>query len=451
MRFAIDEPDIVGYVRSVDKRVYNITKGLKLFLQRNIAGILQATNLNVMIWKSGKKYLYFFDATPRATDLCQERTGTAVLAKFCKFDALITVLLNRTDLGNSPFTISPIVVKKILCRNEKDEEVVVHERSNYNILNENKAVVQASFDLGDKCFEFTRNKQAVPMAIMALMYSRITPASSWKRSTVDKIMMLGNQLFVECSEAENKVDINLEDIPSAFSLGPYAIEIYIYANLYTDLMFKKSVCEFEKCLNAFFEKNTNAIVQIGKHTLAIWSQRNMYFMFDPYTRNNEALKCRLGTGCVSMLSNVETIVDIITSNFDNKELIFRMHALKILKINRDSELSRLFPKGLTMSAIPVEAIKKTKIRRCKKKAIEKPILIQPSEYAMKKISAGDSPGPSIYEIDSNVQSIQAGIIPPLPLKLPPKSALVEEAAEKELVANLDSPSLSDTQVKNFIF
>lgn len=82
--------------------------------------------------------------------MCQERTGTAVLAKFSKLEALITVLLDRTDLGNSPFTISPIIVRKILGRTEKDEDVAeVHETSNYNILNENKAVVQASFDLGN--------------------------------------------------------------------------------------------------------------------------------------------------------------------------------------------------------------------------------------------------------------------------------------------------------------
>lgn len=149
IRFVVEQPDIVGYIRSTDKRVYNITKGLKIFLQRNNAGILQANDLNVAIWKSGKKNLYFFDASARATDLCQERTGTAVLAKFSKFEALITVLLDKTDLGHSPFTISPLIVKKILGRNEKDEEVGVAERSNYNILNENRAVVQASFDLGN--------------------------------------------------------------------------------------------------------------------------------------------------------------------------------------------------------------------------------------------------------------------------------------------------------------
>lgn len=284
------------------------------------------------------------------------------------------------------------------------------------------------------------------MSVIALIYSRITPASNWKRRTIDKIMVIGNQLFIECAEAENTSEINLEDIPSGFSIGPYSVEIFIYANRYADLMYKKSVCFFEKCLFEFFENNTNAIVQIGKHTLAIWHQRNMYFIFDPYTRNNEALKCRTGTGCVSMNGNLETVVETITSNFDNKDLIFHIHALKILKIHRDPLLTRLFPKGVTMSNIPAETIKKTRIRKCKKKAIEKPVRIEPSEYALKKIAAGESPGPSIYEIDSNVASIQAGILPPLPLKLPDKSVLVAEGIEKELVAILDSPSLSDTQV-----
>lgn len=152
IRFIMDEPDVVGYVRSTDRRVFNITKGMKLFFQRYVAGIIQANKLNIIVWRSGRKYFYFFDAAARATDLCQERTGTAVLAKFCKLKAIITVLLDKTDLGNSAFTISPVSIKKILCRDEKDEEVVVNERSNYNILNENKAVVQASYDLGKSLF-----------------------------------------------------------------------------------------------------------------------------------------------------------------------------------------------------------------------------------------------------------------------------------------------------------
>lgn len=303
------------------------------------------------------------------------------------------------------------------------------------------------YSSGDKCFEFTRKKQATAMAVAAIIYSRITPACNWRRRTVDKIMVIGNQLFLECSEAENTADVSLEHIPAVFSVGPYLVEVFIYANRFANLMYKKGACHLQKCLGEFFEKNTNAIVQIGKHVLAIFQQRNTYFLFDPYTRNNEALKCRTGTACVSMYPNQESLLDTITTNFDNNDLIFHLHALKVLKIHRDVQLSRLFPKGITMSDIPVELLKKNRVKKSKKKAIEKPVTTDFTQLAMKKTFGAESPGASIYEIGSDIASVPPGIFPPLPLKIAPKQLLDASRTDpKDLVADLDSPSLSDTQV-----
>lgn len=289
------------------------------------------------------------------------------------------------------------------------------------------------------------------MAVAAIIYSRITPAANWRRRTVDKIMVIGNQLFLECSEAENAAEVNLEHIPAVFSVGPYLVEIFIYANRFADLMYKKGTCYFEKCLAEFFEKNTNAIAQIGKHVIAIFQQRNTYFLFDPYTRNNEALKCRTGTACVSMYPNQESLLETIKANFDNNDLIFHLHALKVLKIHRDAQLSRLFPKGITMSDIPVELLKKNRVRKGKKKAIEKPITTDFTQLAMRKTFGAESPGASIYEIGSEVGSVPPGIFPPLPLKIVPKQLLEASRTDtKDLVADLDSPSLSDTQVINIV-
>ncbi|KAK9753243.1 hypothetical protein QE152_g3670 [Popillia japonica] len=88
-------------------------------------------------------------------------------------------------------------------------------------------------------------------------------------------------------------------------------------------MFKKGHCAFMEILREFFEKNNNAIVQIGKSILAIWHQRNMYYCFDPYSRNSEALKCRNGSACVSMNSNVETLVETVIANFEEPDVIFK--------------------------------------------------------------------------------------------------------------------------------
>lgn len=189
-------------MRSSDKRVYNLTKGLKIFFNRKRSGILVTDDLIVAIWRVGKKYLYLFDATPRSKDLYQDPKGTAVLAKFTKILGISTVLLDRTELDNSPFMISEINVKKIVDKDEVDEDVPIDESSKYNIINENKAVVKGTFDLSDKCFGFSRNKQALPMACVALVYSRITPPNMWHRKTIDKIMVIGKLITFICLYGE---------------------------------------------------------------------------------------------------------------------------------------------------------------------------------------------------------------------------------------------------------
>ncbi|GJQ78159.1 hypothetical protein Trydic_g2491 [Trypoxylus dichotomus] len=444
VKYEIDEPEVGGQIRSLDKKIFNVTKGLKIFFHRHKAALFQATDFNLAIWKY-KKYFYIFDAAPRRKDIYQDPNGKACLVCLQNIKAVISVLLDKTNLGNSAFLLSRIKIIKVMNVEDPDEDVA-DMASNYNILNDRKAVVQGTFDLGDKCFMFTRNKQALTMSTVALVYSRITSPSTWRRKTVDKIMIVGNQLYAEIVRHENAIEIGLDNLPALFTIGPYIVEIYIYANCHADTMFKKGNCAFYDVLNQFFEENNNALVQIGKRTIAIWHQRNMYYCFDPYSRNAEGLKCRNGSACVSMNADIETLVFTVVANFDNPDVIFYIHALKVVKIHRDPAMGRLFPRSLTLNEVPIENFKKSKLRKSKKKALEKPIRTNFTEYAMKKLLAGESTAPSLVDIGSNIGSLNCEYLPPFMQKQPPKEVIKTKLNELTDVADLDSPSLSETQI-----
>lgn len=98
-------------------------------------------------------------------------TGAAIMAIFYDVPSLATVLLTRSNFGNWPFAIHPLKVYRVIPVNEPeiDSQTGLDIRSEYNILNENKAVVLGSFDLGDKCFDFSRYKQSLTMAVIALV------------------------------------------------------------------------------------------------------------------------------------------------------------------------------------------------------------------------------------------------------------------------------------------
>lgn len=169
VRFEVEEPEVFGFVRSDDKRVFNLTKGLSVFFARQTAGILQTQEMHIGMWKD--KYYYMFDARPRTRDLYYSPYGTAIMANFYDVAALATVLLTRSNFGNWPFTIYPIKAFRVLNKDdlEADSQVEQDARSNFNIIDENKAVVSASFDLADMCFDFSRNKQSLAMATVSLV------------------------------------------------------------------------------------------------------------------------------------------------------------------------------------------------------------------------------------------------------------------------------------------
>lgn len=146
-----------------------MSKALKIFFSRNTSGILKTQDFNIAIWKD--KYFYIFDARPRTKDLYCSPNGVALMANFYDTTAVTSVFLDRSNFGNWPFVIYPIKAYRILKRDdlEVDSNVALDVDTNYRVLNEKKAVCLGSFDLGDKCFGFSRNKQALTMAVMSLV------------------------------------------------------------------------------------------------------------------------------------------------------------------------------------------------------------------------------------------------------------------------------------------
>lgn len=169
--FKIDDPEVTGYIRSVDKRIYNLTKGLRIFFARKSAGLFQTCDHNLMIWKD--KHFYLFDGNGRTEDLFVCKEGTAVLAHFYDIESIVTVILNRSNYGNGPFVIYPLVVTHIVKKSEFIKfECGLGCTCNYRVINDFRAVVHGTLDLGNKNFEFTRNKQALAMSAVCLVSMR---------------------------------------------------------------------------------------------------------------------------------------------------------------------------------------------------------------------------------------------------------------------------------------
>lgn len=59
-------------------------------------------------------------------------------------------------------------------------------------------------------------------------------------------MIIGNQLYIECSCENEEKEMKVENIPAVFTIGPYVVNVVLYEKVQADSMFKKSQCMLEK-------------------------------------------------------------------------------------------------------------------------------------------------------------------------------------------------------------
>lgn len=225
---------------------------------------------------------------------------------------------------------------------ESDKELTQAEKAmmGYRVLTENCAIVNANMHLGDPCFEEAKFRQALVIAVVAMTYAKISPPNTWFTKTLDKILRLGNKLFVDCIHPKVLIDLTIDNIPNEITVGPYACEIIIYRERVKGQLFTTKECLFniKTGLEEFFSHEYNSgILDFNNYWLAVWRQKGMYYLFDPYPRTNDGSRSvKIGRACCWMLLNTETMATVFTKNWDYLPITtqFYIHAFKVLRLKK---------------------------------------------------------------------------------------------------------------------
>lgn len=419
-------------------------KGLSLFFNRNRSGILQTYNTNILIWK--QKHFYVFDPEPRNEELYSDENGYSIVANLYDVPSIGSMLLNRGKIENWPFIISKITIKNVQPDLSDGDSLTseFREESLYKIVDPKKAVICGSLSISDNCFKELKNKLAFAVSLIGLVYNNVTPACSWHHGTVDKIIRVSNQFFIECLRGTGQDNLTIENIPAFFTIGPLMVEISIAGSLFVGIMYRKSICLFDELLKKFFESNTKAIVEIDTHALAVWRNRDVYYMLDPYSRDTNGLFVKNGTACVTMNTDLDTLIETVLGNFKDRHCIFKLHALKMIRITRDQEYGRLPNKYQDSEEFDLETVKLNN----KRNFTSKNITVDQTEFAVKQVGLDELPDASFLEVGSLVESLNKKYVPTIESCSPSVLAKTQEAVSKpQKIIDLDSPTLSETQVE----
>ncbi|KAL4711410.1 hypothetical protein ACJJTC_016164 [Scirpophaga incertulas] len=457
MQVLLGEPDFVGYTMSLDPTVYNLCRGLKAFFRDNRAGILLTRVLKLVIWKD-KVCFYIFDPAGRDARAYSNFTnGCASLINVKDLGSVAEILLARSIVENQKFVLAAVKVLKMIDGNcdediESDREFTQAEKAmmGYRILNENCAIVNGNMHLGDPCFENVKYKQALTIAIVAMIYAKISPPNTWFTKTLDKILRLGSKLYIDCSHPKVMIDLTIDNIPNEIIVGPYVCEIIIYRDRVKGQLFTTKECLFniKTGLEELFSREyTSGILEFNTYAIAVWRQKDMYYLFDPYPRTNDGLRAiKVGKACCIMLLNTDTMAAVFTKNWNYLPATtqFNIHAFKVLKLRKKEPKPQIMC-TLSDEQLPgVKAKHKKILPLCEARGDGKEIFHDVLPLEVLKDKKGDPKVDEEYmgDIISLVDSIQEDYLPPIPLKY--KNMTPEPLEPK--VANLDSPTVSVTQV-----
>ncbi|XP_061384186.1 uncharacterized protein LOC116769255 [Danaus plexippus] len=457
MQVLLGEPDIVGYTMSLDPTVYNLCRGLKAFFKNNRAGILLTRVLKLVIWKDRICYYIFDPAGRDARAYSNFANGCSALINVKDLESVSEVLLARSILEDQKFVLAPVKVLKMVDEKcdedfESDKELTQAEKAmmGYRILNENCAIVNANMHLGDRCFEDAKYRQALPIAIVAMTYAKISPPNTWFSKTLDKVLRLGNKLYMDCLHPKVMIDMTIDNIPNEITIGPYACEIIIYRERIKGQLFTTKECllNIRTGLIEFFSHEYNSgILDFNNYALAVWRQKEMYYLFDPYPRSHDGTRSlNAGKACCQMLLNPEAMAEVFTKNWNYLPATtqFYIHAFKVLKLKKREPKSQIV---CTLSDEQLPGVKKLKrkvLPMSKDHGDGRELFhdVLPMEDLDKPPAGPLMDEEKMGDIISLVDSIQEDYLPPIPLRyknLPPEPL-------EEKVVNLDSPTVSVTQV-----
>lgn len=358
IQVTMSEPIVVGKVMTVTDRSMDLISGLEKFFSQHKNGILQTTDLDLYI---AKRQAYFvFDPRGRTLECQRSSQGEAAMMALWKLKNVYHLIVNLSKINiKGPFKISSVEVTQFMSsRNSPEKFTAVsgnpsrHCRSDdYKILENQIAYVRGSLHLGSKVFGSCGGKQHLTTGIMAMVYSKIDPPSSWSSAIVDRVLHFGSKMFSDCLEDGPSRNLTLVDIPSKFYVGEfYRVGIKIAPFLHRLKLLKPTriFCDdpIVKVLRSLFGMSPFQclLLQIDNNTYATWQMKSseVFYFFDAQQKDiNGSIDRSQGTSCLFMLGTIDKLCEVVVKRLmmipRSSESFLVIHGLKIIELSKLSE------------------------------------------------------------------------------------------------------------------
>lgn len=381
---------VIGSLGSLDPGTLDIYQGLIKIRRSNIFVIFRCRNRIMAIWKHLAWYV--FDPCGRSNSCVVG--DKAALISLNKLENVTQLIVNMSDLKeNSTYTLSTVKIVRIGENEATSQKPTSNEEPNYitqyKVINGYHAILFSPFHLRHAKFYEAKN-QSMAMSIAALFYSKVFETSKWTVETLSQITATGNHLFKQWSC--NVLRSTLKDLPKSFQVENQNVMIQLDAFLESVPVLEKGREHglFEN-LKKLLKSHSSLLLQVDRMYFAVWTQNDVFYLFDPYPRDEQGDVCidQLGYSCVQVFSFLQHLSQSFRRNMiqlaPNSKIYIHAVATNTVQLDQTCDLmEQKLPDFVVNTQIPE-------------------LELLPSKEEKDEILILDSPSPSITSLDQICQ------------------------------------------------
>ncbi|KAL9911542.1 uncharacterized protein ACN427_005694 isoform 1-T4 [Glossina fuscipes fuscipes] len=310
----------------------NIYKALSLYFSKYNAGILCSKKLYLLIWKRCKNFYYIYDPNGR-TENCERdfENGKCALMSTHFIEHLVHLIVNISQTNmDDEFSLYGIILENYGKISDPLPATPFKKltRKQWATINEAYALIPScNYGLTQPNIMPEPNPSML-IAVMALLYNYIERPNTWDTNSVDQIIRIGTAYYKSLRRSmkmKEKDHVNILDVPDKYVLGQYKASMkkkpFFYTGTVTDYC-KKFVDSLLACgLKELFSSEWEAaLIQIDSSVVAVWRDKELYYLFDPFKRGRSGQVIDPddyktdGAACLQMHANFDSLLWLLCQN-----------------------------------------------------------------------------------------------------------------------------------------
>ncbi|XP_029663170.1 uncharacterized protein LOC115235483 [Formica exsecta] len=240
------------------------------------------------------------------------------------------------------FATEPLVSRNDFDTGYSYDDMRVNVPSTFKELRGKMAILHGFTHEGSEIYK-GKGDQNVANCVVAIAMKKVHPVKTWMRSKLDEILKLGDSLYASIKfdkpTIKTMTAADLNDAKLQVNDRKLVIDVDLITVTGTLSSKMPSVLNLKQALEEFFLVNEEGVIETTSMAVAIWSQDDCYYLFDPRSCDTAGVRIAkenatkvaererkeeivskdmkdVGNCCVIRFSDIDSLITLFLKNVD---------------------------------------------------------------------------------------------------------------------------------------